>query len=572
MAFSETWLLKTLDTLRKRRGDSTSVEVKRAQGGLPKNLDTTLCAFANMPNGGILILGVDESLNFKITGVDDPAKLESGVASLARNEIDPPLTIESSVITVHVDDGARLTSRRSDMRAARRSSRKATHEPAATVRVVVVKVHGLPLSAKPARVGGSSGVAYLRQSDGDYRMSDNELRMIEVAKLHADQVVLYDDKPVVGTSVADLDKQLMKQMVDNIHADSARLREVETDKLLELLRICTQQGELTVAGLYALGFLPQGSFPSLNVTLAERLVPDESGRRTSGLQRLTGPIPVLLSEAMEWIRSHLHQVQRYDQGGDMVDESEIPLGAIREAVANALVHRDLGPDTLGIGQTVDIRLTPDALVITNPGGLRGLSVERLLSSDLSRHEVNQRLYSLCTYLRTSDGKRIIEGEGGGIREILREVAAARLPEPLFIDHGVRFTVKFFRPTSVGLLAEPQTQYRSAITGKVIHTQQSTTGQPQVSTAPTVLAVSTETRAQQEPAEPRDLSAYGRNAEPIVQALSEDNIAMSVKEIAERSGLNSGQVRYALRSLTDGGVVEMTLPDAPQSRNQKYRLR
>lgn len=40
--------------------DSTEIEVKAARGGLPQNLGQTLSAFANMPDGGTLILGVDE--------------------------------------------------------------------------------------------------------------------------------------------------------------------------------------------------------------------------------------------------------------------------------------------------------------------------------------------------------------------------------------------------------------------------------------------------------------------------------------------------------------------------------
>lgn len=51
-------LAEIVADLRSIGGDVTKVEVKRAQGGLPKSVRETLSAFANS-SGGILILGLD---------------------------------------------------------------------------------------------------------------------------------------------------------------------------------------------------------------------------------------------------------------------------------------------------------------------------------------------------------------------------------------------------------------------------------------------------------------------------------------------------------------------------------
>ena len=53
-------------------------------------------------------------------------------------------------------------------------------------------------------------------------------------------------------------------------------------------------------------------------------------------------------------------------------EFSIPLVAVREVVANALVHRDLSDATAG--RAVELRLTDQGMVLTSPGGLWGLSV------------------------------------------------------------------------------------------------------------------------------------------------------------------------------------------------------
>ena len=133
----------------------------------------------------------------------------------------------------------------------------------------------------------------------------------------------------------------------------------------------------------------------------------------------------------------------------MVEVPELPLSAIREAVANALVHRDLGPNTLGAGTSIDVRLLPDKMVISSPGGLRDLTVEQLKSRDLARQEINQRLYRLCRYLKADDGSFVIEGEGGGVQLMLDAAQEQGLPETDLIDSGVQFTVRCGDLTRVG---------------------------------------------------------------------------------------------------------------------------
>lgn len=89
-----------LDELRLRRGDTTSIEVKTAAGGLPR-MPETICAFANMPRGGTIILGVDEAAGrFEISGVTDVARLEAGLASTARQAVDPPPTLHFQTLKV----------------------------------------------------------------------------------------------------------------------------------------------------------------------------------------------------------------------------------------------------------------------------------------------------------------------------------------------------------------------------------------------------------------------------------------------------------------------------------------
>lgn len=421
-------VLAVLDELRVHRGDRTDVEVKRAAGGLPAKIGQTLCAFANMPDQGLLILGVNEAGGFSLSGVADPAGMEQALVNVAREAVTPSPYID--VRTLDIDG----------------------------VQILAALVHSVAPRLKPARFEGR---AYLRQADGDFVMGPADLRMIEVAALHHSESVHYDERPVTGTSLDDLDPALVGQVVTRARNQSRRLRELADAQIIRQLGAVTASGECTVAGIYALGNYPQGVLPPLRVTAAVRLPDDGSGVRTQNLQHFDGPITDLLDDCVAWVRQNLTTRQVYGPDGHMRDEPEIPLAAVREAVANALVHRDLGPETLGIGRSIDIRMTDRALVIASPGGLRGVTLPEIESPSPRRAAVNQRLYQLATHLHLPDGSRVIEGEGGGVVTMLRRAVDADLKRPTLTDNGVRFTATFWRGSA---FSEEERRYLAGVSG------------------------------------------------------------------------------------------------------------
>lgn len=408
VALTSAELSEIIADLRRRRGDTTTVEAKAAALGCPE-LAPTLCAFANMPDGGLILLGLDEGDSFAAIGLDDIATLEQGVASQARTGVIPPVTCE---FTTHRVDGAD---------------------------VLACKVAGLPLEDRPARTGGR---AYLRQSDGDYPMSEQEIVQIELLKSQSFRRTHPDRQPVPGTSEADLDPDLLAQFVTTVKSSSPRNASASDDEVLRRTGILTADGEVTVAGLYALGTYPQQFLPSLSITAAVQL-PSGEGPRTRDLVHLDGPLPELLDAAMNWVRRNTRTTMGYDDRGHGIDTTELPMIAVREIVANALVHRNLDPVT--DTKRVELRLLDDQLVITSPGGLWGVS-EQQLGQPGGKSAVNPVLYDACTHIRMRDGNRLIEGEGGGIREALLRIRSAGLRPPRFIDAGVRFTAIISRHT------------------------------------------------------------------------------------------------------------------------------
>ena len=221
--------------------------------------------------------------------------------------------------------------------------------------------------------------------------------------------------------------------------------------------VTSRNGELSLAGLYAMGIAPQAVTPSLGITAAVQLPREAGGPRTRDLVHLIGPIPDLLEEAMTWVLRNTRTAMGYDERGHGVDQAELPMRAVREVVANALVHRNL--DAITDSKRVEIRLLHDRLVITSPGGLWGVS-ESQLGRPGAKSAVNPVLYDICKYVRLPDASRVIEGEGGGIREAIQSLRQAGLRPPRFVDTGIQFSVIISRHT---LLTEDDLAWLSRVT-------------------------------------------------------------------------------------------------------------
>ena len=89
MSWTDVRVVETLAELRAFGDDTTLVECKTAAGGVPEGIGETLCAFANMPQAGVIILGVNERQGFAITGVQNPAEMEKAITSVNRSSVSP---------------------------------------------------------------------------------------------------------------------------------------------------------------------------------------------------------------------------------------------------------------------------------------------------------------------------------------------------------------------------------------------------------------------------------------------------------------------------------------------------
>jgi len=192
------------------------------------------------------------------------------------------------------------------------------------------------------------------------------------------------------------------------------------------------------------------------------------------------------------------------------EQLEYPVKALREAILNALIHRDY------TGAVTQIRVNNDSFEIWNAGLLpEELKIEMLYKQHASipRNRSLANLFFRAGY---------IESWGRGTIAIAQECKAYGLPAPAFNEQFGGFTIEFYNPEAKAPPVNPQ------VTPQVT---------PQV--AALVLAIQGE---------------------------------MTRQELQVKIGLSDREYfrREYLKPALELGLIEMTLPDKPNSKNQKYR--
>ncbi|MCL2515844.1 MAG: winged helix-turn-helix transcriptional regulator [Microbacteriaceae bacterium] len=410
METSQGPLGEVVERLRNARTDLTQIEVKAAVGGVPRSLWPTVSAFSNH-GGGLVILGLDEASGFAPADGFDAARVRDAVAEAFRprgNREGPgPLTpTPSGVIDVATVDGAS---------------------------VVVIDIEELPATAKPCFVTtqGIENGSYQRIGDGDRAMGAYGVYLMRADAQQPTQ----DSTPVDGAELEDLDPSLVDRFIERLR--TVRPRSIEglgsTADILRRHGVLASDGRTpTLAGLLAFGRYPQQFAPQLMVTFASYPGPTKDAVygdiRMLDRRTLEGPIPTIVDDAIRLVISNLRS-RRVSNGAGAFDEPEIPVDAIREAVVNALTHRDYSP--MAQGDQVRIELFADRLEVHNPGGIWGGRRVADLYDGVSRSR-NARLATLLTDVpMPGRGDTVSENAGSGIPRMTGALGRAGLPAPRF---------------------------------------------------------------------------------------------------------------------------------------------
>src|SRR5579862_1040261 len=152
--------------------------------------------------------------------------------------------------------------------------------------------------------------------------------------------------------------------------------------------------------------------------------PGANDERFLDNQRIEGPIPAMLGPALAVLMRNTKR-RAVVRGLYREDVGEYPVTAIREAIVNALVHRDLSSSSRGT--PVQINMFNNRLVIHNPGGLYGPVTVDSLGEGISAPRNIGLLRLLEDLTPVGERRAICENRGSGVGAMVEELRRAGLP-------------------------------------------------------------------------------------------------------------------------------------------------
>ncbi len=392
-------LRKLVYEIQTRKTETQTIELKRAEYGCPTRLFDTLSSFSNQDEGGVIVFGIDETDDYKIKGVYDAQDLQKKVTEQCK-QMEPSVR---ALFTVCDIDG---------------------------IMVVSAEIPGVDIADRPVfykGVGRLKG-SYVRVGESDEPMSEYEIYSYEAFRKR-----IRDDIRVVENAKMQLfNKNRMENYLTSVKNERRNLSEnVSENEILELMGV-TCDGAPTLAGLMTFSKYPQTYFPQLCIT-AVSLPGTEmgsigvDGERFIDNKRITGAIPDMLEEAVEFVRRNSRTKTIIDENGKRADKNEYPIKAVREAILNALVHRDYSIHTENV--PIRIEMYRDRMEITNSGGLYG----KITIDALGKVHPETRNAVLANMLELLN---ITENRYSGIPTMRMEFLNAGLPAPIFsVRHG-----------------------------------------------------------------------------------------------------------------------------------------
>jgi ATP-dependent DNA helicase RecG len=370
---------------RERRPGQTLAFMEEADADL---LAETLVSFANS-DGGTVLIGVDEAGRF--AGRVYPDEVESALREAAR-ECRPPVDVRWQQAAA--EDGM---------------------------------VYAIVVKRSPELHSLADGRVLVRTGAENHPLSGDQIRQLAATKSTGD----FESEIAPGAHRDDFDDEVIEEFKakweDRQHREWAR----SVDDLLAQVGALNEEGRPTVAGVLLFAKNPQAFLPQSGLTFVKfvgTLPRGETGQAGYGRrEEIGGPVARIIQRTWEVVGEEM-RIGAVVTGLEREERTEYPVAAVREALVNAVAHRDY---RLG-GRRIEVRMFSDRMEVISPGGLPGfITVDNIIEEHFSR---NPRIVAALYQWG------YIEELGLGVDLMIEEMVRAGHPAPQFKDTPYAFTV------------------------------------------------------------------------------------------------------------------------------------
>jgi ATP-dependent DNA helicase RecG len=401
-----------------KKNEDTTLEFKAAKRGTPETLYDTLSSFSNTA-GGTIVFGIDENHNFDVCGVQDSRDLIKNVSRQC-DEMEPKVI----PLFTQTEYNGRV--------------------------IVSAEIAEMDYLNKPCfyKGKGKAKGSYIRVGDADEVMSDYEIYSFEVYKRKVDEELRTNSR----VTSQDIDTRLLNGFIDKLLLVKPNLRNMSNEDILRANGLLTDD-QPTLCSLLCFGKIPQMISPMLDIVCANPAtdtygVSDNHGVRFLSSPRIDGTLSEMVDGALAYVLNNMKKKIIVGKDGKRHDEPEYPELAVREAILNAVIHRDYSIFT----ETCPITVTlfSDRLEITNPGALFG----RMTLEDLGKKNADTRNPFIAFAMEIIQNT---ENRFSGIPTMRAAMKEAGLLPPVFENGRDYFKVTLYNKKTEGAAANEPTE-------------------------------------------------------------------------------------------------------------------
>lgn len=346
--------------------------------------------------GGTLLFGISEDGTTRtIVGTDmAPQTIENNLTTKIRGKCEPELLPK---IVIHSIDGKH-----------------------------VIEVRCVRGKLPPYK---ADGIVYIRRNSSTFKATDEE-----IADLYKQRQPEFDKAVLEKTGIDDLNLERFKSIFEK--RDSKQIFDDDLENLLIRNNLAVDEDgfHLTLAGLLLFGKKPQQFLPQAKILV--QVTDMDKPNEWKYISQFEGNIFDQIESVEKFFNENLKKSAKV-VGFERKEELEIPIQALREAIINAIVHRDYHDAT----SDIQMSLTPSELKIINPGGL----VAPLTINEIEKGSfIPKTRNPVMAEVLLSRG--LMDKRGTGIKRMIRLALDSGLDEPSIkeISQGQAFEVSFAR--------------------------------------------------------------------------------------------------------------------------------